>query len=99
MQVPSGTNYQEDMRRRFGNICIRPGNRVRDLQPRSDSEVSEKMVQIHKNPELFSPVALVGLNNLLPLTGMKYFGLQAFRLREQQTRGKVVFSSMMCSSY
>ena len=38
-------------------------------------------MQINKNPELFSPfLPFFGLNNLLPHTRMKYFGLQAFRL-------------------
>ena len=92
----------------------RLGNRVRDLlQPRSVFRSFRKigaLVQIRKNPELFSPFfAFFGLNNLLPLTGMKYFGLQVFRLRAEKKYiirlvnsklvVKAVFSSMMHSSY
>ena len=43
-------------------------------------------MQINKNPELFSPfLPFLGLNNLLPLTGMKYFDLQAFRVRAEKS--------------
>ena len=49
-------------------------------------QVSEKLMQMNKNPELFSPfLPFFGLNNLLPLTGMKYFGLQAFRIRAERS--------------
>ena len=41
-------------------------------------------MQISKNPELVSPF-LPFFNNLLPLTGMKCFGLQAFRLRVEKS--------------
>ena len=34
-QVLSGKSCQADARRRFGNIYVRLGNRVRDFQPRS----------------------------------------------------------------
>ena len=50
-------NVVKQTRRRFGNIYIRLENRVRYFQPRSILtcfEVSEKMVQVDKNPELFS---------------------------------------------
>ena len=44
------------------------------------------MMQVNKNPELFCPfLPFLGLNNLLPLTGMKYFGLQPFRLRVEKS--------------
>ena len=45
--------------RRFGNIYKRLGNRVRDLQSRYQDpyfEVSEKSMEINKNPEFFSPL-------------------------------------------
>ena len=43
-------------------------------------------MQINKNPELFRPfLPFFGLNNLLPLTGTKYFGLLAFRLRAEKS--------------
>ena len=67
-------------------------------------------MQIYTNLEFSSPfLPFSGLNNLLPLTGMKYFGLHAFRLRAEKTYiirlvnsklvVKAVFSSMMHSLY
>ena len=69
-------------------------------------EASEKMMQINKNPELLSPfLPLLGLSNLLPLTRMKCFGLQGFRLPAEKSYTiclvngklvvKIIFSSMM----
>ena len=43
-------------------------------------------MQINKSTELFSPfLPFFGPNNLLSLTGMKYFGLQAFRVRVEKS--------------
>ena len=65
---------------------------------------------MNKNPELSSPFSpFFGRNNLLPLTEMKYFGPQAFRVRAEKSYiirlvnsklvVKAVFSSMMHSLY
>ena len=44
------------------------------------------MMPMNKNPELSSPFSpFFGRNNLLPLTEMKYFGPQAFRVRAEKS--------------
>ena len=87
-----------DARGRFGNICLRLGNRVKDLQQRPVFSRLRK-IDGSKNPELFLPLfALFWAQQLTTPHGNEIFWPAGFRLireelqhppGEQQTRGKI----------
>ena len=74
---------QADARRRLGNICERLENRERDSQPRSVFRSFRKVDADEQESRAF--YHFLGLNNSLPLTEIKHFGLQAFRVRAEES--------------